>query len=173
MFLWSVITNLDAKVNNKANARTKGHGGAAQANGLDSGQTGGNPASAGCLSVGRWEAIRPPTGIALARLHRLAAREGEAKLAKVFWRALEQEAEAEGRADSQALILEIYTWSGLGHARADLDADIRKLETEQLKDSDLTKRLKMHTEALYALFDKIRYLRWRERDQKTGEKVDQ
>jgi transcriptional regulator with XRE-family HTH domain len=113
-------------------------------------------------SVGRWETTEPPTGVSLARLHRIAAREGASKLAKVFWRALEQE--GEGRPDTADMILEIYTWSELGYALSDLDADIRKLETEQLKDSGLTNQIKMHAETLNALCDKIRYLRWREKE---------
>jgi transcriptional regulator with XRE-family HTH domain len=112
-------------------------------------------------SVGRWEATEPPTGIALARLHRIAGQNGAAKLAKVFLRALEQEAET--RPDTRALIDEIHLWSDLARTFADLAAEIRKLEKEQLKDSDLTNRIKIKALALQATYGTIRLLRWKEK----------
>ena len=76
-------------------------------------------------------------------------------------RALEQEAKT--RPDTAALIEEIHNWSELEHAFANLAAEIRKLEGEQLKDSDLTNRIKIKALGLRATYAKIRYLRWKDR----------
>jgi DNA-binding XRE family transcriptional regulator len=112
-------------------------------------------------SLGRMEATEPPTGLTLARLHGFAKAVGENKLATIFWRALEQEAET--RPKTAALIEEVRRWEELYQAVIDLSVEIAKLPK-----SDLTNRIKDRELTLQAAYALVRRLRWKEM-----EKLDQ
>jgi len=109
----------------------------------------------GLPSLGRMEATEPPTGLTLARLHRLAKAVGEHKLAQTFWDALEKEAET--RPSTALVIEEVRRWNELAQTVLDLSVEIAKLPK-----SALTNRIKDRELNLQTAYAMVRRLRWKE-----------